>query len=340
MFIEIKITLNFLLSFLYDKLPRRRVNLFGEELEKYLKIKLSGTNWILNDSNESSLSTHLNETRCLNINKNDVFIEPSFLNAATESAMDIKEILSYLPEYLKIFIEPGLVAYLSEQVDLDDSIKIENKIKTLYKLPQVKLNSLIYQNSSKCPRESSESPVSSSSSISSSSSANNLNENSINLCDKDFFKPVPKSNSFFTPAEFAKTKFGSTRSKNSFVSNAKSKPKIVQNNQTSEFSAYIKQKLQQQSLKKGFYEFENSNVLDDNGLTQQQITSSLLLSNLSRSTSFTNGLTNNVLMPFNPMFNNENSCNLDFLVNSTIKSMIENYDDEDKNDLGLSENFN
>ena len=44
MSVEVKIALNYILSFMYDKLPRRRVNLFGEELEKYLKLKLSLTN--------------------------------------------------------------------------------------------------------------------------------------------------------------------------------------------------------------------------------------------------------------------------------------------------------
>lgn len=36
---ELQVALNFLISFLYNKLPRRRVNHFGEELEKALRIK-------------------------------------------------------------------------------------------------------------------------------------------------------------------------------------------------------------------------------------------------------------------------------------------------------------
>lgn len=42
MHIEIQVALNFVISYLYNKLPRRRVNIFGEELEKALKVKFQG----------------------------------------------------------------------------------------------------------------------------------------------------------------------------------------------------------------------------------------------------------------------------------------------------------
>jgi hypothetical protein len=42
MHIEIQVALNFVISYLYNKLPRRRVNIFGEELEKALKQKFHG----------------------------------------------------------------------------------------------------------------------------------------------------------------------------------------------------------------------------------------------------------------------------------------------------------
>lgn len=42
MHIEIQMALNFVISYLYNKLPRRRVNLFGEELEKALKERFQG----------------------------------------------------------------------------------------------------------------------------------------------------------------------------------------------------------------------------------------------------------------------------------------------------------
>lgn len=42
MHVEIQVALNFVISYLYNKLPRRRVNLFGEELEKALKDRFLG----------------------------------------------------------------------------------------------------------------------------------------------------------------------------------------------------------------------------------------------------------------------------------------------------------
>ena len=42
MHMEIQVALNFVISYLYNKLPRRRVNIFGEELEKALKQKFHG----------------------------------------------------------------------------------------------------------------------------------------------------------------------------------------------------------------------------------------------------------------------------------------------------------
>lgn len=42
MHVEIQVALNFVISYLYNKLPRRRVNLFGEELEKALKDRFQG----------------------------------------------------------------------------------------------------------------------------------------------------------------------------------------------------------------------------------------------------------------------------------------------------------
>ncbi len=40
--LEIQVALNFIISYLYNKLPRRRVNIFGEELERQLKKKYEG----------------------------------------------------------------------------------------------------------------------------------------------------------------------------------------------------------------------------------------------------------------------------------------------------------
>ena len=100
--IEIKCALNFLLSYLYDKLPRRRVNLFGDELEKYLKLKLAAS--------DSRI--------LLNINYNQAgmeFVDPCLILASKESAMDLKEVLECWPNQLKLSIEAGSVSYSLEQ---------------------------------------------------------------------------------------------------------------------------------------------------------------------------------------------------------------------------------
>lgn len=96
--VEIKCAIDFLLSYLYDKLPRRRVNLFGEELEKYLKLKLMA----------SETKVALN----INFKQNNIeLIDPCLIAASKESAMDLNEILECWPTQLKLFIEAGLVSY-------------------------------------------------------------------------------------------------------------------------------------------------------------------------------------------------------------------------------------
>lgn len=96
--IEIKCAIDFLLSYLYDKLPRRRVNLFGEELQKYLKLKLIA----------SDAKVALN----INFRQNNIeLIDPCLIAASKESAMDLNEILECWPTQLKLFVEAGLVSY-------------------------------------------------------------------------------------------------------------------------------------------------------------------------------------------------------------------------------------
>ncbi len=116
--IEIKCALEFLLSYLYDKLPRRRVNLFGDELEKYLKLKL-----IASDSKV-----------CLNINfkQDDIeLIDPCLIVASKESAMDLKEILECWPSCLKLFIESGKVSYSLDK-NMNEADIHDDLVRTIY----------------------------------------------------------------------------------------------------------------------------------------------------------------------------------------------------------------
>ena len=113
MLVEIKVALNFLLSFLYDKLPRRRVNLFGDELEKLLKFKIN-----FNTSPSSSILCSIK------LNKLTNYIDPCLSAAAKESAMDLSEILDCLPNYLKIYLLNGKVCYKSCSCSNSASCKV------------------------------------------------------------------------------------------------------------------------------------------------------------------------------------------------------------------------
>lgn len=59
MHIEIQVALNFVISYLYNKLPRRRVNIFGEELEKAWRDKFQG-HWYPEKPFKVSLEININ----------------------------------------------------------------------------------------------------------------------------------------------------------------------------------------------------------------------------------------------------------------------------------------
>ena len=101
MTVEIQVALNFLISFLYNKLPRRRVNNFGEELEAALKVKFEG-HWYPEKPFKGSAY------RCL---KTTPPLDPVFEIAARESGMDLIDIQENLPSELSIWIDPGEVSY-------------------------------------------------------------------------------------------------------------------------------------------------------------------------------------------------------------------------------------
>ncbi|XP_067124519.1 protein Tob1-like [Centruroides vittatus] len=101
MHVEIQVALNFFISFLYNKLPRRRVNQFGEELEKALKLKFQG-HWYPEKPYKGS------GFRCL---KTTPPLDPVFEIAARDSGMDLVDIQENLPQELSIWIDPGEVSY-------------------------------------------------------------------------------------------------------------------------------------------------------------------------------------------------------------------------------------
>ena len=92
---------NFILDFLFNKLPRRRVNLFGEELEAALRDKFSD-HWYPDKPFKGSAF------RCLKITDP---ADPVLNRAARESGNPIPDITENLPTDLAIWIDPGEVSY-------------------------------------------------------------------------------------------------------------------------------------------------------------------------------------------------------------------------------------
>jgi protein Tob/BTG len=101
MHVEVKVAQNFVLNFLYNKLPRRRVNLFGEELESALRDKFAD-HWYPDKPFKGSAF------RCLKITDP---ADPVLNRAARESGNPVPDIVENLPTDLAIWIDPGEVSY-------------------------------------------------------------------------------------------------------------------------------------------------------------------------------------------------------------------------------------
>lgn len=97
MHIEVQVALNFVISYLYNKLPRRRVNIFGEELEKALKDKFRG-HWYPDRPCRGSAY------RCL---KTGGPLDPVLERAARESGVPVRDVLEHLPRELAVWVDPG-----------------------------------------------------------------------------------------------------------------------------------------------------------------------------------------------------------------------------------------
>jgi protein Tob/BTG len=102
MHIEIQVALNFVISYLYNKLPRRRVNLFGEELERALRDKFNG-HWYPDKPVRGSAY------RCIKTGTGPV--DPVLERAARESGIPVQDILENMPQELAVWVDPGEVSY-------------------------------------------------------------------------------------------------------------------------------------------------------------------------------------------------------------------------------------
>lgn len=102
MHVEVSVALNFVISYLYNKLPRRRVDMLAEELERGLKKKFQG-HWYPDKPFKGS------GFRCVRMSGENV--DPVFTYAATECGLSLEEVKSYLPGELTIWIDPAEVSY-------------------------------------------------------------------------------------------------------------------------------------------------------------------------------------------------------------------------------------
>lgn len=238
MHVEIQVALNFFISFLYNKLPRRRVNQFGEELEKALKIKFEG-HWYPEKPFKGSAF------RCI---KTAPPLDPVFEIAAHECGMSMADIQENLPEELSIWIDPGEVSYrLGEK----------GCVKILYsesESSEDRADREIYRTfnpEAQCfkPIDSVASQLGSMSISSGSSSSSPYGNSPSPTYKSSTTSPIngflAKSTAplTFTTATFAQTKFGSTKLKTSGKRSHRMSP--------TEFSSYIKQRAliqQQQQL--------------------------------------------------------------------------------------------
>ncbi|XP_051967992.1 protein Tob1-like [Xyrauchen texanus] len=195
--LEIQVALNFIISYLYNKLPRRRVNIFGEELERQLKKKYEG-HWYPDKPYKGS------GFRCIHVGEK---VDPVVEEAAKESGLDIEDVRNNLPQDLSVWIDPFEVSY---------QIGEKGPVKVLY----VDDNN---ENGSELDKEIRNSfnpeaqvfmPISDPVGISSESSSPSPPFGQSAAVSPSF---MPRSTQplTFTTASFAATKFGSTKMKNS-----------------------------------------------------------------------------------------------------------------------------
>lgn len=107
MFVEVSVAVNYILSHLYSKLPRRRVDSFGEELQKHMCVKFQH-HWYPNEPARESNFRCLSASGC--------YVDPLFSESATVSGLDWSEIQACLPEKLLLNVDPGYVACQYQQM--------------------------------------------------------------------------------------------------------------------------------------------------------------------------------------------------------------------------------
>lgn len=99
---EIQVAVKFIASCLYGKLPRRRADLFAEELSSAIQTKFQG-HWYADQPAKGS------GFRCLHFTSKEV--DPVFHKAAEASGLAFTEISAHIPAELSVWVDPGEVSY-------------------------------------------------------------------------------------------------------------------------------------------------------------------------------------------------------------------------------------
>lgn len=244
MHIEVQVALNFVISYLYNKLPRRRVNIFGEELEKALKDKFQG-HWYPDKPFKGSAF------RCL---KTGDPIDKVLERAARESGVPIQDILENLPQELAVWVDPGEVSYrigekgavkilFSDKTDPQDENSADREVTKTFN-PEAQcfrpiesvgcsLSNLSLSPKSITPFSGNNQQQAVGAQLAA-VAVSQANQNNINITSSSAPSPTSLANSYkgspspvpafiprtttpltFTTATFAQTKFGSTKLKTS-----------------------------------------------------------------------------------------------------------------------------
>ncbi|RVE69189.1 hypothetical protein OJAV_G00075390 [Oryzias javanicus] len=111
MHLEVKVALNFIVSYLYNKLPRRRADLFGEELERILVSRFEG-HWYPEAPMRGSAF------RCIHLGAQR---DPVVELAAKRSGLDTEEVRANVPAELSVWIDPYEVSY---QIGEQGAVKV------------------------------------------------------------------------------------------------------------------------------------------------------------------------------------------------------------------------
>uniref|UniRef100_A0A3P9BAJ2 Transducer of ERBB2, 1b n=2 Tax=Maylandia zebra TaxID=106582 RepID=A0A3P9BAJ2_9CICH len=255
--LEIQVALNFIISYLYNKLPRRRVNIFGEELERQLKKKYEG-HWYPDKPYKGS------GFRCIHVGEK---VDPVVEQAAKESGLDIEDVRNNLPQDLSVWIDPFEVSYqIGEKgpvkvLYVDDNnengSELDKEIKNSFN-PEAQVFMPISDPVGASSESSSPSPPFGQSAAVSPS-----------------FMPRSTQPLTFTTATFAATKFGSTKMKSSGRSNGNSgsSSKVARTSPTNNLGLNVNTLLKQKAISTSMHSLYGL------GLSQQQQKASALSPN-------------------------------------------------------------